>query len=239
MNYKAVIKLLDIKKNFEDVGVLQDLTIEAEREEILCVIGPSGCGKSTILNIISGLIKPCCGKVVNNSKNTSYVFQEDRLLPWKDVYENIHIVNKDSSHEYCMQLIDKVGLKGFEGFYPSELSGGMRQRCSIARAFNYEANLLLMDEPFKSLDYNLRIGMIKYLLNIWGDTKKTIVFVTHEIDEALLLGDRIILLSNRPAKVCKEFHLAKPKLKRNLTDIELVQARNDIIGKMENNAQVS
>ena len=233
MSDRTILKLQSVEKHFGDVRVLQDLSIEAAREEILCIIGPSGCGKSTILNIISGLTHPSGGKVMNDSQNTSYVFQEDRLLPWKDAYENIRIVNKESSHEYCMQLIEKVGLKGFEGFYPHELSGGMRQRCSIARAFNYEADLLLMDEPFKSLDYNLRIGMIRYLLTLWDNTKKTIVFVTHEIDEALLLGDRILLLSNRPTKVEREFRLNKPKQARNLTDRDLIEARSEIIGIME------
>ena len=233
MSDRTVLKLQSVEKHFGDVRVLQDLSIQAAREEILCIIGPSGCGKSTILNIISGLIHPSSGKVMNHSQNTSYVFQEDRLLPWKDVYENIAVVNKESSHQYCMELIEKVGLKGFEGFYPHELSGGMRQRCSIARAFNYEADLLLMDEPFKSLDYNLRIGMIRYLLTLWSSTKKTIVFVTHEIDEALLLGDRILLLSNRPTKVEREFYLNKPKQERGLTDRDLIETRSEIIGIME------
>lgn len=234
MRNKVILKFLNIEKSFEDVGVLKNLSFEVTVEEIVCVIGPSGCGKSTMLNIISGLIPPSCGKVINNSQNTSYVFQEDRLLPWKDVYANIRIVNDKSAHEYIMELIQKVGLEGFEGFYPSELSGGMRQRCSIARAFNYEADLLLMDEPFKSLDYNLRIGMIRYLLTLWESTKKTIVFVTHEIDEALLLGDRVLLLSNRPTQVSREFHLEKPKSERSLTDPDLIEIRSEIIRCMQN-----
>lgn len=228
-----ILKISNVQKSFKDISVLKDFSMVVNREEILCIIGPSGCGKSTLLNIISGLVKPSGGEVVNNSLNISYVFQEDRLLPWKNVYENIRIVNKECSREKCLDLISKVGLKGFEGYYPSELSGGMRQRCSIARAFNYEADLMLMDEPFKSLDYNLRIDMIKYLLKLWKNTKKSIVFVTHEIDEALLLGDRILLLSNRPAKVNKEFHIKKPKQERCLTDFNLVRVRNEIISLME------
>lgn len=229
MKDNAILSFLNIEKSFDNVRVLNHLSFDANREEIVCVVGPSGCGKSTMLNIMSGLMEPSSGQVINRSQNTSYVFQEDRLMPWKDVYQNIRIVNKNSSHEYIMELIQKVGLKGFEGFYPSELSGGMRQRCSIARAFNYEADLLLMDEPFKSLDYNLRIGMIRYLLMLWDSTKKTIIFVTHEIDEALLLGDRVLLLSNRPTKVHREFRLKKPKCERNLTDADLIDTRNEII----------
>ena len=233
MQANGILEFRDIEKRFDGIDVLQNLSFEVSQEEIVCVVGPSGCGKSTMLNIISGLIQPSFGKVVNKSRNTSYVFQEDRLLPWKDVYENIQIVNDGSPREFVMELIEKVGLKGFEGFYPAELSGGMRQRCSIARAFNYEANLLLMDEPFKSLDYNLRIGMIRYLLTLWESTRKTIVFVTHEIDEALLLGDRILLLSNRPTKVEREFRLEKTKSERSLTDEELISARSDIIRLMQ------
>ena len=224
-----ILKMASVQKNFNDIKVLKDLSMEVYKEEIVCVIGPSGCGKSTILNIISGLINPSKGEVENNSAKISYVFQEDRLLPWKNVYENISTVNKECSREKCLDLIKKVGLKGFEGYYPSELSGGMRQRCSIARAFNYEADLLLMDEPFKSLDYNLRIDMIRYLLKLWESTKKSIVFVTHEIDEALLLGDRILLLSNRPTKVNKVFEIKEPKHERSLTDAHLVRIRNEII----------
>ncbi|WP_304508908.1 ABC transporter ATP-binding protein [Anaerotignum sp.] len=237
MRDKVLLKILNIEKNFEEVRVLHDFSMEANREEIVCIIGPSGCGKSTMLNIISGLTLPSCGEVINNSQNTSYVFQEDRLLPWKDVYENIRIVNDKSSHKTCMELIEKVGLKGFEGFFSCELSGGMRQRCSIARAFNYEADLLLMDEPFKSLDFNLRIGMIHYLLTLWESKKKTIIFVTHEIDEALLLGDRILFLTNRPTKVLTEFRIETPKMKRSLTDPSLVKVRNQILDLLQNENQ--
>ena len=237
MSENVLLKLETISKNYEGVDVLHGFSMEAKEEEILCIIGPSGCGKSTMLNIISGLIQPTYGQLINRSLNTSVVFQEDRLIPWKDIYQNIKIVNDESSHKCCMELIEKVGLKGFEGFYPCELSGGMRQRCSIARAFNYTAELLLMDEPFKSLDYNLRIGMIRYLLTLWENEKKTIVFVTHEIDEALLLGDRILVLSNRPTKVMAEFKLEMPKVERRLTDPSLCLVRNQILELLQSDGK--
>lgn len=228
-----ILKMNRIKKSFDVICVLNDFSMEVDEKEIVCIIGPSGCGKSTLLNIISGLLKPSEGEIINNSLAISYVFQEDRLLPWKNVYENIRIVNKECSREKCLDLIKKVGLEGFAGYYPSELSGGMRQRCSIARAFNYDAGLLLMDEPFKSLDYNLRIGMIRYLLELWESTQKSIVFVTHEIDEALLLGDRVLVLSDRPTKVIKEFAIEISKTKRSLTDFYLVKVRNEIINLLQ------
>ena len=233
MKKNVILKFANVKKEFTGVSVLGNLSFQVEKEEIVCILGPSGCGKSTILNIIMDIIQPSFGKVENKSKNTSYVFQEDRLLPWKNVYENIQLVNEMNSHGDCMDLIERLGLKGFEGFLPCELSGGMRQRCAIARAFNYEADLLLMDEPFKSLDYNLRINMISYLLTIWERDKKAILFVTHEIDEALLLGDRILLLTNRPTQVYSEFSLTMPKMKRKLTDSYLVEIRNQIISLLQ------
>lgn len=228
-----ILKVSNVQKIFNDNCVLKDFSLEVHKEEIVCIIGPSGCGKSTLLNIISGILKPSEGEVVNNSFKTSYVFQEDRLLPWKNVYDNIRIVNEDSTKEKCLKLIEKVGLKGFEKYYPSELSGGMRQRCSIARAFNYEADLLLMDEPFKSLDYNLRLNMIQHLLKIWESTKKSIAFVTHEIDEALLLGDQIVVLSNRPTKVIRRFDIKIQQKERHLKNFHLTKVRNEIIDLLQ------
>jgi NitT/TauT family transport system ATP-binding protein len=218
-----------IEKAFGDYVVLKDFSLDINYKEIVCIIGPSGCGKSTMLNIISGLIQPSKGDFLNKSEKISYVFQEDRLLPWKTVYENILAVNKKASREQMKMLIDKVGLKGFENYHPSQLSGGMRQRCSIARAFNYEAKLLLMDEPFKSLDYNLRFAMINHLLNLWEMKQNSIVFVTHEIDEALLLGDRILVLSHTPTKVIKEFEIKASKRERSLKNEMLIKIRNEII----------
>ncbi|WIF95707.1 ABC transporter ATP-binding protein [Caminicella sporogenes] len=224
-----ILKMNKIEKNFGSTFVLKDFSLKVNKEEILCIIGPSGCGKSTILNIISGYLLPSRGEVINKSKSISYVFQEDRLLPWKTVYENIRIVNKKVSKDEIKALIEKVGLTGFENHYPLELSGGMRQRCSIARAFNYEADLLLMDEPFKSLDYNLRFHMIDQLIKLWEMKQNSIIFVTHEIDEALLLGDRIIVLSDKPTKVIAEFEIKISKRKRSLKDKILIKIRNNIV----------
>lgn len=230
-----MLKFNKIEKWFSDLCVLKDFSMDINREEIVCIIGPSGCGKSTVLNICSGILEPSKGTIINNSSNISYVFQEDRLLPWKNVYDNVHIVNSSSSKEQCLDLLKNVGLDGFEKHYPSQLSGGMRQRCSIARAFNFDADLLLMDEPLKSLDYTLRLNMIKHILNLWNRTKKNIIYVTHEIDEAILLGDKILVLSQRPSKVIKEFRISTSKDKRKLNDVGLVEIRNQIIGLLEIN----
>ncbi len=224
-----ILRLEKVNKQYGDIQVLKDFDMCVKKGEILCILGPSGCGKSTILNLISKMTKEDSGKILNHSYKTGYVFQEDRLLPWKNVYENIRLVSKDKKKDEILHLIKKVGLNGFEYKYPRELSGGMRQRCSIARAFHYDADLLLMDEPFKSLDYNLRLKMIENLIHIWETSKPAILFVTHEIDEALLLGDRIIVLSEKPARIGCEFKIELNKRRRNLTDVHLVKIRNEFI----------
>lgn len=224
-----IVKFRDVYKKFDTINVLENLGFTIDKNEIVCLIGPSGCGKSTILNLIAGLLKADNGDIEVKQGKIGFVFQEDRLLPWKTVFQNIEFVNEDSSKTEVNKMIDDMGLTGFADFYPRELSGGMRQRCSIARAFNYHCNLLLMDEPFKSLDYSLRIKMLKQFVSAWEKKMIPVCFVTHEIDEALLLGDKIIILSNRPAKVVKEFRIKSKKSERKLNSKELVKVRNEII----------
>ena len=211
-----MIKLENIKKCYKDIKVLEDISLEVKSGEIVCILGPSGCGKTTLLNIISGGLKADKGAVVNKSSKTSYVFQEDRLLPWSNVFENISLVAKHKSKEKIYEIIEKVELNGYETSYPHELSGGMKQRCSIARAFNYDCDLLIMDEPLKSLDNNLRQKMLKNILNLWEDTKPSIIFVTHHVDEAILLGDKIIVLSQKPTKITKVYESKINKHERDL-----------------------
>jgi len=224
-----IAQLDSIYKQFGSTIVLENMTLEVDEEEIVCILGPSGCGKSTLLNIMSRLNPPDRGVVNVNIDKIGFVFQEDRLLPWKTVFENIRFVNKDSKEEEIQEIINDMGLHGFENYFPNELSGGMKQRCSIARAFNYHSELLLMDEPFKSLDYSLRIKMIRQLISVWEHRKNSICFVTHEIDEALLLGSRIIILSNRPASILRTFTIKEKQIERKLNSKELVEIRNEII----------
>ncbi|CAH2213050.1 ABC transporter ATP-binding protein [Tepidibacter aestuarii] len=229
-----ICKLKGIYKRFDDLVVLNKLDLDINKEEIICIVGPSGCGKSTLLNIISGLIKPDKGDIVGDLDSVGYVFQEDRLLPFKTVYENIAVVGKEKNHKKIMDLIHDVGLKGFEDSYPNKLSGGMRQRCSIARAFYFNCEILLMDEPFKSLDYNLKVNMIDYLIKLWDESKNSIVFITHNIDEALLLGNRIVVLSNRPTSILKIFDVDIHQSQRSLTDKYLTYLRNQMIDLLSN-----
>lgn len=227
-----VVQLEKICKSYGAVEVIKDISLTIEKDEIVCILGPSGCGKSTLLNIISGLIQPDQGYVNRITDRIGYVFQEDRLLPWKTVYENIKFVDDETPREEIYKLIADIGLKGFENCFPHELSGGMRQRCSIARAFNYHSEFLLMDEPFKSLDYTLRIKMLRQLIRVWDKASNSIIFVTHEIDEALLLGNRIIVLSNRPTQIAKTFEIKSCQSERKLSSKELTETRNEIIGLM-------
>lgn len=223
------MKLEGVSKSFDEVKVLSNLNLSINKKEITCILGPSGCGKSTLLHIMAGLIKPDMGRIQEDKKKVGYVFQEDRLLPWRTVYENIKLVNKKSTETKIKGLIEMVGLKNFENKYPAQLSGGMRQRCAIARAFNFECEMLLMDEPFKSLDYDLRIHMVKSLIDIWNRWNNSIVFVTHEIDEALLLGDKIVVLSKNPCRVGTIVSIDTPQHLRNLDDKELVEIRSKLI----------
>jgi NitT/TauT family transport system ATP-binding protein len=233
------LKLEGVYKSFEDIEVLQDFNLSIEDKDITCVLGPSGCGKSTLLNIMSGIIKPDRGIVKDSGKKVGYVFQEDRLLPWKTVYENIKLVNKSASDSAIKSLVDLVGLSGFENKYPHQLSGGMRQRCSIGRAFNFEAELLLMDEPFKSLDYDLRLNMVKSLIDIWHKWNNSVVFVTHEMDEALLLGNKVVVLAKNPCRVETVINIDIPQKLRNLEDMELISVRSKLIKILSNGKEAS
>lgn len=227
-----LIRIDHVSKSFGELSVLDDISFSVEKGEIICVLGPSGCGKSTLLNILAGLSDPDEGEIVRESEKVGYVFQEDRLLPWKSVYDNISLVSPENPKAFVLSIIEKIGLKGFEDSYPNSLSGGMKQRCSIARAFNYNSDLLLMDEPFKSLDYMLSLKMIKELILLWENRKNSIIFVTHDIDEALLLGDKIVLLTDRPTKIKKVFAIDVRKTERNLGLEKLVAIRNEIINEI-------
>jgi len=199
-----------------EIDVLEDINFDVYDGEFITIIGPSGCGKTTLLNIIAGLIKPSkgivkiMGQIVDSPLKgvIGYVFQDPLLLPWRTVYGNIKLglellgtYNSVESEQKIKEMIKLVGLEGFEKFYPSELSGGMKQRVSIARALVTNPKLLLMDEPFGALDEQTRTKLGLELIKIQRKTRKTIIFVTHSLQEAALLSDKIILLSKKPSKI--------------------------------------
>ncbi|MEN6461006.1 MAG: ABC transporter ATP-binding protein [Syntrophomonas sp.] len=196
-----------IYKKFEDLYVLTDLNMRVEENKLVCVLGPSGCGKTTLLNIISRVIAPDTGTLSGfTGKSISYLFQEPRLLPWKTVEQNIDFVLKDKlTRTQRTEIIDRylnmVNLREFRNYYPGKLSGGMKQRVAIARAFAYPADILLMDEPFKGLDLQMKSSLIQDFIRIWLNDRRSVFFVTHDINEALLVGEEIYVLTERPTSV--------------------------------------
>ena len=214
-------------KSFGSLSVLKDVSLTVGDGEIVALIGPSGCVKTTLLDIFSGLSQPDSGTVIGG-ENISYMFQSARLLPWRTVYENIRLVREDVSPEEIHELIKAVGLEGFANYYPDQLSGGMAKRCALARAFHYQGTHLLMDEPFQGLDYGIRMEMIAMLLSVWKKHRQGILFVTHEIDEALTVASKIVLLRARPMTIRDVISLPG-KEGRDPSSPELTAIRQEII----------
>ncbi|QRG67608.1 ABC transporter ATP-binding protein [Brevibacillus choshinensis] len=215
---------VDSKKR--EVTALTNINFSIEKEEFVVLVGPSGCGKSTLLNIVGGLMSPTRGTVYfegTNGKKPSLgiVFQEIALFPWRSVYENVIFgleesgASKQEQQEKGKHYIEMVGLSGFENAYPKQLSGGMRQRAGIARALAIEPDLLLMDEPFSALDAQTRTIMQEELLTIWNRTKLSTLYVTHNIQEAVYLADRVIVLSRHPGQIKSIIQIDLPKIGRD------------------------
>ena len=194
-------------KSYDSLKVLDGINIEFGEGEVTCILGPSGCGKTTLLNILSGVIGYDSGEVIGfNNADISYVFQEDRLIEWKNVRENLEFVLKGRYGRADMDMIIKKYLKAvdmeeYAEYYPRKLSGGMRQRVAIIRAFSFSSDLLIMDEPFKSLDADTKQNAMEAFINLRKNENRTCILVTHDIDEANYLGNNIITLSSKPARV--------------------------------------
>jgi NitT/TauT family transport system ATP-binding protein len=203
----------------DEVKALGPLDLEVAEGEFLCVVGPSGCGKSTLLRVLAGLIKPTAGRVEIAQEGTGHaplamVFQDHGVYPWKTVERNVRLgldLTKTVPRRIRGRLVaaelDRLGLRDFATSYPATLSGGMRQRVSIARALVVKPEVMLMDEPFASLDAQLRTILQDELVQLWERDRRTVVFITHNIDEAIFLGDRIIVMSARPGRVCAEYRM--------------------------------
>ncbi len=227
------IRINNLTKSFDDKLVLHDLSITIEKGMIHTILGPSGCGKSTLLNIINGTLIPDAGDFEIHDELISQVFQEHRLLPWKTITENIEYVisgHKDKHREEVKELIRQVGLKGSEEKYPHQLSGGMQQRCALARAFALNASTIILDEPFKGLDQKIKRQMIALLVKLWKQQKGTIIFVTHDVDEALAFSHHINLLSDAPAKVIYNTTIKTPLEDREKLSDELLSIKNTLTG---------
>ena len=214
MEVKGLYKRFDNPINEQSIEVLQDINLAVGKGEFVTIVGPSGCGKTTLLRILAGLIRPTAGQVLNNgdpitapSPTVGFVFQSDNLMPWRNVWDNIGFgpeLRGESAKSYGPRieyLLELVGLAGFAKYYPHQLSGGMRQRVNLARALAIEPDVLLMDEPFAALDAQTREIMQDELLRIWRSTGNTVIFITHQIDEAIILADRLLILAARPGRV--------------------------------------
>jgi NitT/TauT family transport system ATP-binding protein len=199
------------------VWALEDVSLQVDEGSFTCIVGPSGCGKSTLLRIIGGLEEPTSGTVTRNVDGpgipAAFVFQEHGVFPWFTVLDNVGFglrmagVARAERQEKAREWIARVGLTGFEGAYPHQLSGGMRQRIAIARAFATGSPLLLMDEPLGALDAQTRLLMQEELVRLWESERKTVVLVTHGIEEALLLGDRVVVMSARPGRLKEDLQV--------------------------------
>jgi NitT/TauT family transport system ATP-binding protein len=228
MTPKIVLKSISklFTRDERELQALIDVNIDVKEGEFLSIVGPSGCGKSTLLNIIAGLLKPTTGEITLDGQllegiNTKigYITQKDNLLPWRTTRENIEIglelrgVPKSERKARAIELINRVGLAGFEDHFPNELSGGMRKRASLARTLIYNPDVLLMDEPFSAVDAQTRLILENQLLELWSGTGKTILFVTHDLEEAISLSDRVIVFSARPGntKAVNSIPLSRPR----------------------------
>jgi NitT/TauT family transport system ATP-binding protein len=220
----AKLQVIHLGKAFDQLTALQDINLAVERGEFISVVGPSGCGKTTFLRIVAGLERSTSGEVLLDGRavhrpgtDRGFVFQTDSLLPWRTVFANA-IIGREvagrvgpAERHRTMELLKLVGLEGFENYHPRQLSGGMRQRVNLARALAIDPEILLMDEPFSSLDAQTREIMQTELMRIWEEGRKTVLFVTHQIDEAVFLSDRVLVFARRPGRLLESVAIELPR----------------------------
>mgnify|MGYP001360165133 CR=1 FL=1 len=231
-----------VTKMYGSLVVLGPLSFRVPDGEFVAVLGPSGCGKSTLLSLLAGLSQPSGGRLLVRGRDADHlgphertmVFQQDGLLPWRTVRRNISLgleyrhADTDEAHRLVREVLEQVGLCGFEEYYPHQLSGGMRQRTAIARALVMQPAILLMDEPYGSLDAMTRMQMHEELLRIWKGSGRTIVMVTHDVDEALSLADRVMVLSSRPAHLKADLSIAMSR-PRDRSSADYTKTRTELL----------
>lgn len=256
VHIEGVTKIYAEPRGQQEFVALEDITLQVQPGEFLVVVGPSGCGKSTLLSIVAGLLQSSSGSVTIDGQlvqgrphpKLGVVFQDYALFPWMTVQDNVEFgprsrgVQKKTRQQITKELIELVGLKGFEHKYPHQLSGGMRQRCALARTLANDPDLLLMDEPLTALDAQTRTILQAELLRIWGEhlpsrERRTVLFVTHNIQEAVFLGDRIVVMSRRPGRVKAEINnpLERPRVESQERP-EFIRLTKHIWGLIERDA---
>lgn len=227
------VELENINKKFHTIQnetlAIDNISFKVYEGEILAIVGPSGCGKSTILSIIAGLVEPSGGSINIKNKNIGFMFQKDQLYEWRTILKNavigLEIQNKltKDNIEKIEKMLENYGLGNFKNYYPSQLSGGMRQRAALIRTLAVEPELLLLDEPFSALDYQTRLTVGNEVGTILRERQITTILVTHDIPEAVSISDRILVLTERPARIKKEFNIVFDTLKNKRTPIECRQ----------------
>ncbi|MBU9737707.1 ABC transporter ATP-binding protein [Diplocloster agilis] len=237
---EAILNVDHLTKKFGDLLVLNDISFDVKKGEFLCIVGPTGCGKTTFLNSLTRLYKADDGKILFEGEeidpqkhDLAYIFQEYSTMEWLNVEENIRFglkvkgYPKELQNERVEKVIKMVGLDAYRKYYPRQLSASMLQRVVIARGFAVEPKLLLMDEPYGQLDLQLKYKLEDELLNLWQETGTTVIFITHNIEEAVYLSDRILVLTNKPTKVKKEMinNLPRP---RKISSDDFINLRNEV-----------
>lgn len=241
------LTVTDVTLAYENTNIIEDISIELHDNELVCLLGASGGGKTTLFNVISGLKKPDKGKIMLNGRDVtgqpghiSYMLQKDLLLPYRTIEDNVALPllikgeKKKEARRKAGELFEEFGLDGTQKKYPKQLSGGMRQRAALLRTYMFSKDVALLDEPFSALDTLTKSDMHRWYLDVMDKIHLSTLFITHDIDEAILLSDRIYLLTGRPGKITEEMVIREPKPRRkdfNLTD-EFLRYKKDILKKL-------
>jgi len=235
------VEVTNLSKHFGDLVVLDEINFDIYDGEFLCVVGPTGCGKTTFCNVVTNLLPATEGSVTVDKEpidfkkhNVSFVFQEPSCIPWRTVYDDVKMgleikgYPKEEIHKRVDQVLELTGLTKFKDFFPRQISAGTKQRVVIARAFVTEPDMLLMDEPFGQLDTNTRFHIENSLIELWQKMRQTVIFVTHNLEEAVYLADRILVMTPKPTKIKEEVMVSHLPHPRNIADPEFVRIREKV-----------
>ena len=246
-----LLELRDVAKVFGDTVALEPTSLTIDEGSFVAIVGPSGCGKSTLFNVIAGLLRPDAGEVrladaivTGATGHVGYMLQKDLLVPWRTVLDNITMAARltrrvrAGDRDEARRVAEQYGLGDFLAHYPSALSGGMRQRVAFMRTLVTHQQLLLLDEPFGALDAQTRFEMQQWLLQVWKDTDRTVLFITHDVDESIFLSDRVLVMSPRPGRVIADIAnpLERPRAVANLTDPAFIEMKSRIMGLLHGGA---